>query len=164
MKTQSCITLALSLIALSIPAPAQADPAQDCPLTQSIYRDADGKGFELAFSSPRPKTPYPASAIIQHAQGGRMYEFDVSQSSGYGSVWLNTLKNYPGPPRSFWITFFDQDLKAATPIWLLDAKTAPKYAAIAELGGHDHYRRRGTKNPPLIGDVMWRFDRCQPTK
>ncbi len=48
-----------------------------------------------------------------------------------------------------------------TPLWFREATKAPQYAVIAELGSHDYYQRRSTENPPLIGDVMWMFDRKQ---
>ena len=163
MQPQLFIPFAIAIVVLPIYSSAAATPSQDCPLIQSIYRDVSGKGFELVFGPPLTKKIYPASAVIQHVQAGKLYEFDVSQSSGYGSVWLGTLKQLSsGRLKSFWITFFDQDLQEATPLWFREAKKAPQYAVIAELGSYDYYQRHGTKNPPLIGDVMWKFDRCQP--
>jgi hypothetical protein len=162
MKTKNSILLMLFLIALSMPALAEAVPSKGCPIAKSIYRDGDGKGFELVFGAPPAKTPYYATAVIYHSQRRPIYRFTVSQSSGYGSVWLNELSGDNSKQNnSFWITFFDQDMKSATPLWLGEEKAAPEYAVIAQLGSHDYYRRRGAETPPLIGDVMWMFDRCQ---
>lgn len=162
MKTKNFVLLMLSIIVLSMPALAEAAPSKECPIAKSIYRDGDSKGFELIFSGPPPNTPYHAIAVIHHSQRRSLYRFTVSQSSGYGSVWLNELSGDNSKRnKSFRIAFFDQELKSATPLWLGDEKEAPKYATIAELGSYDYYQRRGTENPPLIGDVMWVFDRCQ---
>ena len=163
MKIPSYALLTLLIMVLSMYSPAEAALSQDCPLTQSIYRDGDGKGFELVFGPPPPKTVYDATAVIHHTQQRSLYRFTVDQLSGYGSVWLSDLsRSHSKQSKSFWMTFFDRDLKAATPLLLWDAKEAPQYVVIAELGSHDYYQRRGTENPPLIGDVMWKFDRCQP--
>lgn len=162
MKTKNSILLMLSIVALSMPTLAEAAPSKGCPIAKSIYRDGDSKGFELVFGAPPPNTPYYATAVIHHSQRRSIYRFIVSQSSGYGSVWLNEpSRGNSNQNNSFWITFFDQDLKSATPLWLGEEKEVPKYAVIAELGSYDYSRRRGTENPPLIRDVMWIFDRCQ---
>lgn len=67
--------------------------------------------------------------------------------SGYGSVWLfdQSMTN-SNQKNMLWITFFDQELKSATPLWLGEEKEAPKYAVIAELGSYDYSRRRGTNS------------------
>jgi hypothetical protein len=162
MKTNNFAGLMLFIVALSMPSLAEAAPAKGCPIASSVYRDGDDKGFELVFDAPPPNTPYYATAVIHHSQHRSLYRFTVNQSSGYGSVWLNEIsKSNSNQNKSFWITFFNQDLKSATPLWLGEEKEAPEYAVIAQLGSHDYYRRRGTANPPLIGDVLWIFDRCQ---
>jgi len=162
MKTRSVAGLILVIISLSIPSLTEAKPTTVCPIAKSIYRDGDGKGFELVFGAPLPNTTYHATAVIHHPQQRSLYQFTVNQSSGYGSVWLNELsKKNSRQSQRFWITFFDQNLKSATPLWLGEEKEAPKYAVVAELGSHDYYQRRGTEKPSLIGDVIWVFDRCQ---
>ncbi|GBO53433.1 hypothetical protein APA_1340 [Pseudanabaena sp. lw0831] len=134
-----------------------------CPITKSVYRDGDGTGFELVFWEPPVGTPFHGTAIINHPQHKQIYRFIVSQSSGYGSIWLTNqdkdtinLKN----DRSFGITFFDRNFKSATPLWLGKETDSPKYAIVADLGSHDYYRRRGS-TLPLLGDVIWIHDRCQ---
>lgn len=162
MKTKNSALLMLSIVVLAMPILAEVAPVKVCPIAKSIYRDGDGKGFELVFGGAAPNTPHYATAVIHHSQQRSLYRFTVSQSSGYGSVWLNEpSRSNLSQNNSFWSTFFNQDLKSATPLWLGEEKEAPKYAVIAELGSHDYYQRRGTENPPLIGDVMWIFERCQ---
>jgi hypothetical protein len=162
MNPKNFVPLTLSMIVLSMLTTAEVALTKGCSITKSIYRDRNGNGFELVFGQPPPNTPYAATATINHSQSGQIYRFTVSQSSGYGSVWLSD-RSSPNSARTnqFWIAFFDRNLISATPLWLGDEKEAPKYAVIAEIGSYDYYRRRGTENPPLIGDVIWLFDRCQ---
>lgn len=140
-----------------------------CKISQSVYRDADGKGFELVFGEPIPGTASSkATATITHPKVGQLYKFDVGQSSGYGSISLGLIDDDSTlEPRSFGINFFDRNLVSATPLWLGEETQAPKYAFIARLGGHDYYRRKGdfytsgisTLVPPL-GDMIWVYNRC----
>ncbi len=140
--------------------------AAPCKIAQSVYRDADGKGFELVFSAAGNRTSH-ATATIAYPPQGQLYQFNVVQSSGYGSISLvniNSNGNRLETNNRLGISFFDQNLRAATPIFLGEETAAPEYAFISELGGYDYYQRRGsvTENmPPLLADVMWVHDRCQ---
>ncbi len=141
--------------------------ASTCQIAQSVYRDADGKGFELVFDAPLPETgSSDATATINHPEQGRLYTFNVTQASGYGSISLvsiNAIGNSLKDANSFRINFFGQNFKSATPVFFGEETQAPDYAFIAELGSHDYYTRRGTvteETPPFLGDVMWIHDRC----
>lgn len=144
--------------------PPETATASTCPLAKSIYRDADHKGFELAFGPAVPDGVHDATATINHPQQQELYRFTVSQSSGYGSVFLLEPDKEPDDRKGWWMTFFNQDLQFATPLFLTDNSAAPKYVVIAQLGAHDYYQRRGNitpNTPPLLKDPMWVFDRCQ---
>ncbi len=139
--------------------------SKTCQIAQSIYRDADGNGYELIFGPPAPPV-YHGTAVIKHPQHGQLYRFLISQSSGYGTIHLivQGKYNFKG---DLTITFFDQQLKSATPLFWGDEPAAPQYATVANLGRLDHNRYRddlvhqpNLKRTP-IGDVMWIFDRCQ---
>ncbi|OLP17017.1 hypothetical protein BST81_18755 [Leptolyngbya sp. 'hensonii'] len=153
------------MVVLSVPALAKAAQTQGCPIAKSVYRDGDGKGFQLVFGPPPPNTPYHATAVINHPQQRQLYRFLVTQSSGYGSIrLLDQVNKNAKQGKSWWITFFDQNLKSATPLFLGQETESPKYAVIAELGSYDYYQRRGriTQNtPPFLQDVLWIFDHCQ---
>ncbi|CAN1211726.1 hypothetical protein TUMEXPCC7403_16095 [Tumidithrix helvetica PCC 7403] len=165
MKTTNFALLILSMVLLSMQTVTGAAASESCPIAKSIYRDADGKGFQLVFGPPPPRSPFHATAAIAHPQLGQLYRFQVTQSSGYGSIWLlEQDRSNSKRENRFWITFFDRDLKSATPIFLGQETESPRYAVIAELGSHDYYQRRGTmtqSTPPLLPDVMWIHDRCQ---
>lgn len=161
------LTLGMLILATSVTEPVLPAP---CKISQSVYRDADGKGFELVFGEPIPETASSkATATIIHPKGGQLYNFNVSQSSGYGSISLILIDDNGAPePRDFRINFFDQNLVSATPLWFGEETQAPKYVFIAELGGHDYYRRRGDFSTsrisslvPPLGDMMWVHNRCQ---
>ena len=143
----------------------RAATSETCPISNSIYRDANGQGFELVFGLPPIDSAVQGTAVINHPQQAQLYQFRVLQSSGYGTVslWDQDLEQ-PENDHGFWMAFFDHDLASATPLYLGEETAAPQYAVVAGLGSHDYYRRWGTiteDTPPLLGDVMWIRDRCQ---
>jgi hypothetical protein len=127
-----------------------------CKLTDRIYRDAANRGFELEFYPPveRPTSLNFATVRIRHTAGETLYEFYMTQSQGYGSVSLI------GDDKSFGINFFNADLTTAS--WG-DADGA-EHVFIAELGAHEYYHRRRQRaeyETPILGEVMWKLDRCK---
>lgn len=159
MRNLNLIALTLSFITAATPALAKT-----CTLSQSVYRDANGKGFELVFGKPVSGSSFfHASAVIKRAQQSELYRFGVGQSNGYGSIFLSDLKQKQGgQDKSFIINFFNSDFTSASRSIGREAP-APKYAFINELGSYDYYSRRASlseRNPPL-GDTMWVFNRCQ---
>ena len=162
MKARHLVLYLFAAIALSLPSMAKAGQSNACPIAKSIYRDAEGKGFQLVFGPPPEGSIYQATATIEHPQQAKLYQFLVTQSSGYGSIWLvDRDPDSANRKSSFSITFFDQDLKSANPLVFWQATESPQYAAIAGLGSIDYSQRRGTDGPPLLGDMMWIFQRCQ---
>jgi hypothetical protein len=154
-------TVAIVLSTVTSTTPALAG----CKISQSIYRDVDGKGFELVFK-PATGSGFGGAygtAIIQQAKLGRLYNFSFTQANGYGSMSLISLK----PDGSgfadgdFGINFFDASLKSPNTSFNTEAN-APKYAFISGLGSHDYYRRRSSSgNNLLLKDTMWVYSRCQ---
>jgi hypothetical protein len=162
MKNTQFAPLILSIIAFWTLTITEAISSESCPISRSIYRDGNGGGFQLIFSSPPPRSVISAIATIQHPQQGEIYRFNVTQSSGYGSIWLSE-DNAKESDRSLWISFFDNNLKSATPLFFGEEKQSPKYAIIAELGSYDYYNRRSSnaQNILLLRDAIWIYDRCQ---
>ncbi|MBD1914053.1 hypothetical protein [Leptolyngbya sp. FACHB-8] len=145
--------------------PALANAEESCPISQSIYRDGNGQGFELVFGPPPVGSIVDATAVINHPLQSHLYEFTVDQVSGYGSIWMaEQVPTLPNGDQRFWLAFFDQNLRSATPPFFGEETEAPKYAVISELGSHDYYARRGTVGQtevPLLQDVIWIHERCQ---
>jgi hypothetical protein len=142
--------ITMSFVLLSKPAWA------DCALTDRVYRDVANRGFELEFYPPveRPTSLNFATVRIRHTAGETLYEFYMTQSQGYGTVSLI------GDDKGFRINFFNADLTTAS--WG-DADGA-EYVFIAELGAHEYShrgRQRAENETPILGEVMWKFDRCK---
>ena len=123
--------------------------ATACPLEQSVYRDAAKRGFTLEFSPPSSDSMVPvAAAELRHAQRGKIFSFEVTQSNGYGTYHLSRTDS---PKSSLAIYFFDANLQSIGP-------DAAALAFVADLGAADHY---DTRNKPSVGDAMWRLERCK---
>lgn len=158
------IKITLGIIVLTLSA-ADLGLSQPCPISQSVYRDVEGKGFELVFGEPIPEAvTSKATAMITHPQEGQLYYFDLGQSQGYGSIWMGLMAQ----DSPFNLNFFDKNLVSANPVWFEADIEAPKYLFITGLGSHDYYYRRSRVyiNPiqvpaPLLGDMMWVYHRCQ---
>jgi hypothetical protein len=159
-------TIATTTFVLLVLAPSVF--AAPCKISKSVYRDADSKGFELVFGASIPGVVMSrATATINYPKQNQIHSFSVTQSNGYGSIFLLGINaNNKGLEYgdSFNINFFDQNFRSATPGVLGREIQAPKYAFISGLGSYDHYKRRSTASidtPPLLGDLMWVFERCQ---
>lgn len=142
---------------------AESVPAAPCRISQSVYRDVDGKGFELVFGAPPKGSPFLASATLHHSLQDPLYRFNLTQANGYGSISLLWRQRPNSKPQSFPLNFFSQDFTSATPIIFGREPQAPKYAFITDLGSFDYYQRRGKisdQTPPQIVDTMWVHDRC----
>jgi hypothetical protein len=151
---QATITLAADL--------KSADPITPlaCPLSQSIYRDGNGQGFELVWSAET--TNFSSSkATLQISQGDTsLHHLDLTQSSVYGTIFLSPLDQGSTPLAApLTLVFFDQALADATPLFFEADLPAPTYAFIAGFGQYDFYQRRG--EGPLVGETLWILERCQ---
>ncbi|MBD1848476.1 hypothetical protein [Leptolyngbya sp. FACHB-711] len=139
--------------------PAQPSSAT-CDLTSSIYRDVGNGGFELEFSSADRSLSggNVASATLKYPNGSILYTFSLTQAQGYGTVSLIQA----GGRDSFTVNFFNADLTPAS--WASWRRSAtPTYLFISGLGTAQYYRERNQvgETVPLLGDVMWKFDRCK---
>ena len=168
MKMISFKMFVLSTVAPLMLVIAQSVSSELCPIEKSIYRDGDGLGFELVFGPPPPESVVQASAVINHPRQGRLYQFEVQQTSGYGEIRLGNLdpmfRRAERKGSNFWVTFFDKNLKSANPLFLGEEVEAPKYVVVAELGIHDYYGRRDAVTGDrslLLPDAIWIHDRCQ---
>ncbi|NJN20931.1 MAG: hypothetical protein HC812_06700 [Leptolyngbya sp. RL_3_1] len=131
-----------------------------CPLSQSIYRDSNGQGFELVWRAET--TNFSASkATLQISRGDELlHHLDLTQASGYGTISLSSLDlEQTQVATVLTLVFFDETLADATPLFFEPDLPAPTYAFIARLGRYDYYQRRG--DGLLVGETLWIFDRCQ---
>lgn len=127
-----------------------ANTASACSLEQSVYRDVAKRGFTLEFFPKSRDSLVPlARAELRHAQRGRIFKFEVTQSNGYGTYFLNRIDT--DQPSHITIYFFDNDLIAADP-------SVATWAFAADLGAADYY---ATREKPSVGDAMWKFERCK---
>ena len=137
-----------------------------CPIAESVYHDIDGLGFELVFSEGVPDLASSrATAMINHPNQAGLYNFSMTQANGYGSITIGRFSEDGSTIQaSYPINFFDDQMRSANPLFLGEELDAPAYAFITGLGSDDFYRRRSTAddtNVPLLGDLIWVFDRCQ---
>lgn len=148
-----------------VTAVAELASATPCPIAQSVYRDSEGNGFELVFGEPLANSvTSKATATITYPQAGELYSFTVGQSQGYGTIYMGLIED----EYSFTVNFFDQNMISANPLWFGVEIQAPKYVFITELGDHDYYSRRHniyshdlSPVAPLLGEIMWVYNRCQ---
>lgn len=166
--------VALAMVTLPMQ-PASAD-ITTCPIAQSVYRDLDRGEFELVFGAPLPNTGSSDATVsihhLTHPNPEPLYRFNMTQSSGYGSIFLVRIDaNETDADGTDWeavnslrVNFFDQDLRSANPLFLGDETEPPKYLFITGLGSHDYYHRRDYVTAPetsAMGEMMWRHERCQ---
>lgn len=151
------IAIAVSSVLLN---PLSAEP---CPQFTSIYRDGDGQGFELVWEPDESRTVTPQTALKILHEDAVLYEFSITQASGYGSVFVvpTVAEVEAGAARQNLLTlhFFNDTLSSAQPMSLTRDVNAVQYLFIAGLGSYDYYERRAS---PFLGETMWVFDRCQP--
>lgn len=136
--------LILGFATFLIPVLLSADIAfAGCSLLKSTYKDIGGKGFQLDFSGQ--------TATLSR-QRQKLFEFNLTQSQGYGTVYLMEKSN---PESSYGVYFFGSDLKQSSSGRGFD--NAPTYAFVSGLGSAVYYRDRSI----LLGDTLWKFDRCK---
>jgi hypothetical protein len=150
------------LLAVSVLLASAAPALATCPLSESVYRDASGQGFELSWHDPLPDRASSKATLHIHRDGELLYHLTLTQASGYGTISLAVLNADLTPVNTpaFTLNFFDADLGSANPLFFETDLPAPAYTFITGLGRYDYYQRRGDE--PLLGDVMWVRDRCEP--
>lgn len=137
--------------------------AAPCKISESVYREADGQGFELVFGAAPTGSPLLATVTLQHPKQVPLYRFDLTQANGYGSISLMWRQQPKSERHSFRLNFFSQAFQSATPGVFGREPQAPKYAFITDLASFDYYRRRGAisnSTAPYLKDVLWVHDRC----
>jgi hypothetical protein len=144
------------LLATAVPALAT------CPLSESVYRDVSGQGFELSWHDPLPDRASSKATLYIHRDGEPLYHLTLTQASGYGTISLAVLNADLTPVNTpaFTLNFFDADLDNANPLFFEADIPAPAYTFITGLGRYDYTQRRGDE--PLLGETMWVRDRCEP--
>jgi hypothetical protein len=123
-----------------------------CEFDQRVYRDASKRGFTLTFSRSHSELATRlATVTISHKKFGTLYNFEVSRTNGYGTVYLTDPEN---PKADYATYFFNKDMTEATlnnATWLF----------VAGLGVDNHYAANSnTPRASLLGDTMWMFASC----
>lgn len=123
-----------------------------CEFDQRVYRDAAKRGFTLTFSPVNSElATLLATAAISHKKFGTLYNFEVSRTNGYGTVYLADPKNSKSDYATY---FFNKDMTEAT------LNTA-SWLFVAGLGSDNHYAANSnTPKASLLGDTMWVFSGC----
>lgn len=149
------LLLSVSLLLVST-APALAS----CPLHASIYRDVGNQGFELMWQEGIPQQASSKATLHIRLNDESLYHLDLTQASGYGTLFLTVLDRDRAPVQvpNLTLNFFDDTLLNANPYFFDLEQPAPTYAFITGLGSHDYYQRRG--EDMLVGETLWVFDRC----
>ncbi|MFZ2306934.1 MAG: hypothetical protein WAW73_02465 [Rhodoferax sp.] len=121
-----------------------------CALDHSVFRDSANRGFTLEFS---PATGDSAMVIavaqLKHVRRGTILKFDVGQSNGYGSVFLERTGG--ADPQPHYAYFFDANLRESR-------SNAATWVFVSGLGAADYYE---TRQAPQVGDTLWKFERCK---
>ena len=71
----------------------KSNSAVECSIQNSIYRDVNGKGFELVFEAIEPSMGSVSSTLSIGYSGEVMYQFDLSQTMGYGSFFASQAES-----------------------------------------------------------------------
>jgi hypothetical protein len=126
----------------------------DCALDHAQFQDTGGRGFTLSFAPAVSGVPI-AAARLSHKTRGRIFQFDVTQSNGYGTIFLVPIDE---ARTSHAVYFFDRDLRPAGPnqaaIMFVDGRGAADYYA-----HRNDVQRRG-----MLGDLMWKFSACMKSQ
>jgi hypothetical protein len=159
---QGTLVIKLAFLALVLNASPGSSQAS-CNFNKSIYHDVDGQGFELSFKpTPSNSSVYITSiATLKHSRRGTIFKFDVTQMQGYGTTFLTHISG--GQEKSHGLYFFENNLKRTYVILSRgrDSNAVP-YIFVEGLGVTDYYdNRQSGGRDVILGDVMWKFSRCQ---
>ena len=152
------IAIAALFTGLQVPdhTKAATPTGKTCSIQSSFYRAIGNPDFQLVFAPPPPNKIMGAVVSLTHTKRGQIQAFHLTTANGYGS---SSLLDPKGARESLNIVFFDRDLKRDG---IFRNQHAPEYVFIAGLGSSDYYyySSNGDNRKFLLGDVMWRFDRC----
>ncbi len=129
----------------------------DCALKDSVYEDADGKGFQLEFG---PASGASASvthtAVLKHSKRGTVIELNFTVGPGSAQAFLSPRAEREGG-KAHRIHFFGIDLRSAD--WV---ERAPEYLFVEGLGpeGYSSHRGKGGRDA-VLGNPMWKLVRCR---
>ena len=132
-----------------------------CPLSKSVYRAIAKPDFEVIFMPSKSVMASDLAALtLKHKNRGRLGTYTLSGSSGYGTLHLEEIgkkadSNSEGKLGPYFFNGKWQNVNG-----VLDP--APQYFFVAGLGLQDWYAERKDNRTYPLGDVIWKFDRCQP--
>ena len=157
MKLFTTTIAATALVtAFQIPACAKSIALieRKCSIENSIYQAIGNTDFKLIFSPSLPNKNINAVVTLKHTKRGNIQIFHMVTSNGYGSSFLTDPKH---EETTLNIVVFDRNLKRDR---IFRNEVAPEYAFISGLGSNDYYSNNTRNREFLLGDVMWKFDRC----
>jgi len=144
---QKIVVLVLAFLATSS-LPGWAD----CPLALRSYEDAEGRDFLLEFDPPPPDRPVQqvGVATLLHSTRGKIFEFEVYATSGYGRVSLVRGEH------NHTAYFFTEDLRSTK------TELDSRLLFIDGLGAADWMLGPlpDSREFPL-GDTIWRLAGCK---
>jgi hypothetical protein len=150
------IAITALVIAFQMPSSAQsiASTGRKCSIENSVYEAIDNPDFELIFSPRLPGKAMDAVVTLKHSKRGKIQTFRMVTSNGYGSSFLI---NPQREGTSLNIVVFDRNLKKDN---IFRNKVAPEYVFVSGLGSEDYYSNNSRNREFLLGEQMWKFDRC----
>lgn len=125
-----------------------------CDITKQIYRDVDGKGFELRFNNPPSNSAlHFATVVLYHPKRNNIGVFKVGTSQGFGTIYLEPQTESENNITAY---FFDSQLKS------VENYNLGEFLFISGLGSWDWYDNQMNNSREIVlGNSMWKFDRCQ---
>lgn len=126
--------------------------AASCRFDHAEYRDTSGRGFLLKFKKAKDGMLIAEGALL-HKERGKLLNFEISQSNGYGLVSL--IPKGKSPYKTHEVYFFDSTLKP------YHGSGASALLFVEGLGVEDYYVARDkVPDESLLGDTLWAFNAC----
>jgi len=154
LTTTITITALVTAFQMSASAQSIDSTGRKCSIQNSVYQAIGNPDFKLIFSPRLPNKNMDAVVTLKHTKRGRIQTFHMVTSNGYGSSFLTDPKR---EETTLNIVVFDRNLKRDS---IFRNEVAPEYAFISDLGSNDYYSNNARNREFLLGDVMWKFDRC----
>jgi hypothetical protein len=132
-----------------------------CPLAKSVYRAIANTAFEVVFMPSKSGMASDIAALaLKHKNRGSLGTYTLSGSSGYGTLHLGEIgkKTDSNSEEKLGPYFFDSKWQNVNGV----LNPAPQYFFVAGLGLQDWYSEHKDNRTYPLGDLMWKFDRCQP--
>jgi uncharacterized protein YukJ len=127
-----------------------------CEITNRIYKDVDGKGFELRFSEPSSDSAVSfANVTLWHPERNNIGVFEAGASQGLANIYFSLI-NKKEDNINIAAYFFNSNFQQSQQI------DNSHYLFVSGLGSWDWYFNQMSGGRDIfLGNPMWKFDRCQ---